>query len=93
MYVRTCSHGRISKRFSKLIMVLEEKYSIIDLPTKIASYSSNINQQIFEIYKINNSKYKRHLAELNPRYDWAFMEPTLNLKYLPYQELQGIDVW
>jgi len=73
--------------------LLQEKYNKDLFQTMFTSYSQSMNQVIFKLYGENKSHYKRVLANINPRYDWAWLMPADSIKVMTKDSINNVDVW
>jgi len=73
--------------------LFQERYNKDTLKTVFTSYSQSMNQIVFNLYGENNSHYKKVLANLNPRYDWAWLMPGDNIKVMLKDTINTIAVW
>lgn len=63
-------------------MSISEALDNYDLQTFRPSIGDNINRVVWQIYSSLDSKYIRILQAINVRYDWDFIKPGVEIKYL-----------
>jgi len=73
-------------------MTVKEALDNYSLSTFYPSKGDNINRVCWQIYQSLDEKLIAILIEINVRFDWDYMKPGAEIKYLPIDVCNKIDL-
>lgn len=73
-------------------MTVKEALDNYSLSTFYPSKGDNINRVCWQIYQSLDEKLIAILIEINVRFDWDYLKPGAEIKYLPIDVCNKIDI-
>lgn len=73
-------------------MTVKEALDNYSLSTFYPSKGDNINRVCWQIYQSLDEKLIAILIEINVRFDWDYLKPGAEIKYLPIDVCNKIDL-